>query len=178
MTTCTAKLRATPTGRVEIVPGDGDVSAYGPVEIAWYPDHLEITALGAGRATVTEGFRHRRDAVGNPPVHRTRPETRSRRRPTPGDSPPRAPFPASRAQLPAEADGARPRGPRPTRRDGRGHFRPRPVHHPPFRRSRSRTKARRPGLKNGGPRRAPAESAVELTRRPERGRCEQRSCRS
>ena len=53
---CTARVRATPTGEVKLVPGDGDASAYGPVEIAWFPDHLEITALGAGRAAVTEAY--------------------------------------------------------------------------------------------------------------------------
>jgi hypothetical protein len=49
-------MRATPAGYIKLVPGDADASAYGPVDIAWYPDRLEITALGAGRATVTEGF--------------------------------------------------------------------------------------------------------------------------
>jgi len=72
MTTCTARLKATPTGKVELVPGDGDASAYGPVEIVWYPDHLEITALGAGRATVTEGFT---SGIGEDVVVEIRPPT-------------------------------------------------------------------------------------------------------
>ena len=45
MATCT-KVRTIPTGDAE--------AAYGPVEIAWYPDRLEITAVGAGQAAVTE----------------------------------------------------------------------------------------------------------------------------
>jgi hypothetical protein len=53
-TTYAAKVRATPAGEVELLPGDG-ASPHGPVEIAWYADRLEITALGAGRATITEG---------------------------------------------------------------------------------------------------------------------------
>lgn len=54
MATCAAKVRATPAGEVKLVPGNTD-TAYGPVEIAWYDDHLEITAIGAGRATITQG---------------------------------------------------------------------------------------------------------------------------
>jgi hypothetical protein len=72
MTTCTAKVRATPAGEIKLVPGDADASAYGPVEIAWYPDHLEITALGAGRATVTEGFT---SGIGKDVVVEIRPPT-------------------------------------------------------------------------------------------------------
>jgi hypothetical protein len=53
--TCTAKVRVTPTGEIKLVPGDVDASAYGPVEIAWHPDRLEITALGAGSVSITEG---------------------------------------------------------------------------------------------------------------------------
>lgn len=45
---------ARPAGEITLRPGDGDASAYGPVEIAWYPDRLRITALGAGRASITE----------------------------------------------------------------------------------------------------------------------------
>lgn len=52
----TAKVRVTPTGEIKLVPGDVGASVYGPVEIAWYPDRLEITALGAGRASITEGY--------------------------------------------------------------------------------------------------------------------------
>jgi len=54
MATCAAKVTATPAGDVKLVSGDGE-AAYGPVEIAWYTDRLEITAVGAGRATITEG---------------------------------------------------------------------------------------------------------------------------
>ncbi|HSB38828.1 MAG TPA: hypothetical protein VLD13_07045 [Gaiellaceae bacterium] len=52
-TTYTTKVRATPTGEITVTATDEDASAYGPVEIAWYPDRLEITALGAGRASIT-----------------------------------------------------------------------------------------------------------------------------
>ena len=51
----TAKVRVTPAGELELVPGDAGASAYGSVEIAWYPDRLQITALGAGRGAITEG---------------------------------------------------------------------------------------------------------------------------
>ncbi|HVP75900.1 MAG TPA: hypothetical protein VMS63_07750 [Gaiellaceae bacterium] len=50
-----AKVRVTPAGEIEVVRGNEDASLYGPVEIAWYPDRLEITALGAGRASIAEG---------------------------------------------------------------------------------------------------------------------------
>lgn len=52
-TTYTTKVRATPTGEITVTATDEGASAYGPVEIAWYPDRLEITALGAGRASIT-----------------------------------------------------------------------------------------------------------------------------
>ena len=55
-TTYTAKVTSTPAGEIKLVPGDADASVYGPVEIAWYPDRLEITALGAGRASITEAY--------------------------------------------------------------------------------------------------------------------------
>jgi hypothetical protein len=45
---------STYTSRLRVTPSDTGISAYGPVEITWYPDRLEITALGAGRASVTE----------------------------------------------------------------------------------------------------------------------------
>jgi len=54
--TCTAKLRATPDGNVEVRPSDPGGTAYGPVEISWYPDRLEITAVGAGRALIAKGY--------------------------------------------------------------------------------------------------------------------------
>lgn len=44
----------TTSAKVRVAPDDGDDSVYGPVEIAWYPDHLEVTALGAGRASVSD----------------------------------------------------------------------------------------------------------------------------
>jgi hypothetical protein len=53
--TCIAKASVTPAGEITLVQGDVDASAYGPVEIAWYPDRLEITALGAGSFSITEG---------------------------------------------------------------------------------------------------------------------------
>ena len=53
MKTYTAKVRATPQGAVELEPGDDGATVYGTVEIAWYADHLEVTALGAGLADVT-----------------------------------------------------------------------------------------------------------------------------
>ncbi len=53
--TYTAKVRATPAGEVEVHGGPLDGSVYDAVEIAWYPDHLEVTALGAGRVEITAG---------------------------------------------------------------------------------------------------------------------------
>lgn len=45
-----------PSAKVRVAPAEDEgASAYGPVEIAWYPDRLEITALGAGRASISEG---------------------------------------------------------------------------------------------------------------------------
>ncbi len=49
-TTYTTKVRATPGGEITLTAAETVASAYGPVEIAWYPDRLEITAFGAGRA--------------------------------------------------------------------------------------------------------------------------------
>ena len=54
MASSAAKVRATPAGEVKLVPGNSD-TAYGPVEIGWYDDHLKITAIGAGRAMITQG---------------------------------------------------------------------------------------------------------------------------
>lgn len=52
-TTYTTKVRATPGGEITLTAAEAVASAYGPVEIAWYPDRLEITAFGAGRAAIT-----------------------------------------------------------------------------------------------------------------------------
>lgn len=54
--TCIARLRSTPSGEIELVPGDDSASVYGPVEIAWYRDQLRITALGAGPASITSVY--------------------------------------------------------------------------------------------------------------------------
>lgn len=54
--TLVARLRSTPSGEVDLVPGDENASVYGPVEIAWYPDRLEVTAVGAGPASITRVF--------------------------------------------------------------------------------------------------------------------------
>jgi hypothetical protein len=51
-----AKVTSTPAGESELVPGDADAAVYGPVEVAWYPDRLKITALGAGPASVIETY--------------------------------------------------------------------------------------------------------------------------
>lgn len=51
---CIARVRSTPAGEVELVPGDADASVYGPVEIAWYADRLLVTALGAGPGSIAE----------------------------------------------------------------------------------------------------------------------------
>ena len=51
-----AKLRSTPAGEVELTPGDEGASVYGPVEIAWYPDRVQVTAVGAGPASITSVF--------------------------------------------------------------------------------------------------------------------------
>ena len=50
-----AKVRVTPAGEVEVVQGDADDALYGSVEIGWYHDRLEVTAFGAGRASIAEG---------------------------------------------------------------------------------------------------------------------------
>ncbi len=52
-TTPVARVRSTPAGAVDQVPGDEDASAYGPVEITWFPDRLTITVVGAGPASMT-----------------------------------------------------------------------------------------------------------------------------
>jgi len=49
-----ARVRAAPSGEIELVPGDESASVYGHVEIAWYPDRLQVTALGAGPASITD----------------------------------------------------------------------------------------------------------------------------
>ena len=54
--TYTAKARVTSEGETELEPGGGDASAYGPVEISWYPDRLTITAVGAGRASMIDEY--------------------------------------------------------------------------------------------------------------------------
>lgn len=51
--TCVARARSTPCGETELVPGDENETAYGPVEVAWFPDRLEITAVGAGLGSIT-----------------------------------------------------------------------------------------------------------------------------
>jgi hypothetical protein len=38
------------------VPGDENASVYGPVEIAWYPDRVRVTAVGAGPASITRTY--------------------------------------------------------------------------------------------------------------------------
>ena len=53
--TYTAKVRATPAGEVEVHGGPADGSVYDVVEIAWYPDRLEVTAVGAGRVEIVAG---------------------------------------------------------------------------------------------------------------------------
>jgi len=49
---CVARLRATPSGDVELVPGDAVASVYGPVEIAWHRELLSVRVLGAGPASI------------------------------------------------------------------------------------------------------------------------------
>lgn len=53
---CIARLRSTPEGDIDLVPGAEGVSVYGPVEIAWYRDRLKVTALGAGPASITRVY--------------------------------------------------------------------------------------------------------------------------
>ena len=54
--TCIAKVTLTPAGEIELEPADVDASAFGPVEVTWYADRLKITALGAGRASITDTY--------------------------------------------------------------------------------------------------------------------------
>lgn len=61
--TCTTKLRATPDGDIEVTSNETGGTPYGPVEIAWYPDRLEITAVGAGRALITKGYQRSKGDV-------------------------------------------------------------------------------------------------------------------
>ena len=63
MQTYTAKVRATPRGEIEVLDGGVEAPAYGPVEIAWYQDRLEIRAVGAGSAAVVEEHPGGRDIV-------------------------------------------------------------------------------------------------------------------
>ena len=53
---CIARVRSTPAGEIELVPGDESASAYGPVEIAWYADRVRVTALGAGPSSITRAY--------------------------------------------------------------------------------------------------------------------------
>ena len=53
---CVARVRSTPAGEIDLVPGDADASVYGPVEIAWYADRVEVTAVGAGPASRARTF--------------------------------------------------------------------------------------------------------------------------
>jgi hypothetical protein len=50
-----ARVRATPAGEISLTTIDTGAAAYGPVEIAWYSDRLQITACDAGRALITKG---------------------------------------------------------------------------------------------------------------------------
>ena len=59
----TTKLRVTPEGDLRVTSSETGGTAYGPVEIAWYPDRLEITAVAAGRALITKGYLRRRGDV-------------------------------------------------------------------------------------------------------------------
>jgi hypothetical protein len=54
--TCIARVRSTPAGEIELLPGDEGASVYGAVEIEWYADRLTITALGAGPASLTKAY--------------------------------------------------------------------------------------------------------------------------
>lgn len=49
---CVARLKATPSGEVELAPGNDAETVYGPVEIAWYRDRLRVKVLGAGPASI------------------------------------------------------------------------------------------------------------------------------
>jgi hypothetical protein len=40
--------------RITVAPAGKASTPYGPVEVEWLPDRLRITAVGAGRVTVTE----------------------------------------------------------------------------------------------------------------------------
>jgi hypothetical protein len=55
---CIAKVRSTPAGEIELalVQRDDRSCAFGPVEIAWYPDRLKVTVLGAGSASITNAY--------------------------------------------------------------------------------------------------------------------------
>lgn len=53
---CVARVLATPAGDVELEPSDEGTAAYGPVELAWYPDRLLITAFHVGPASITETY--------------------------------------------------------------------------------------------------------------------------
>jgi hypothetical protein len=52
-TDCSARAWISPAGEVRLEPGDG-ASVYGRVELAWFPDRLEVRAIGAGRVSIAE----------------------------------------------------------------------------------------------------------------------------
>jgi hypothetical protein len=54
--TCIARVRGTPAGEIELVPGDESDSAYGPVEIEWFADRVTVTAVGAGPASIARTY--------------------------------------------------------------------------------------------------------------------------
>lgn len=51
-----ATLRASPDGDVALERGEEALSPFGPVEVAWYPDRLRITALGAGPGSMMDTY--------------------------------------------------------------------------------------------------------------------------
>ena len=49
------RVKATPAGQIELeLVSPVETATYGPVEIAWYPDRLVVTARGAGHASIIE----------------------------------------------------------------------------------------------------------------------------
>ncbi len=53
-TKATARARVTPGGSIQVLGGSYVDTCCGAVDLAWFPDRLEITVVGAGSVKVTE----------------------------------------------------------------------------------------------------------------------------
>jgi hypothetical protein len=51
---CTARARVTPAGSIQLLDGCSEDACYGPIDLAWFPDRLEITVVAAGSVRIVE----------------------------------------------------------------------------------------------------------------------------